>query len=115
KDKPVNVLFHISADNKVLDASVEDAPTRDMAEAALRGTQRFTFSPQTIDGKPTGNRFYYFIWFTYNSGSSTVPMDERTGSGIGEAGRSITYPGPESGSVYINDEPSFVFHYPSGF
>lgn len=109
--RPVQVQFHVSADNAVVDACVEDAATEQMAEAALQGARRFTFTPQTIDGKPAGSRFYQSIWF----------KDAKTTSGAGalsegaDADGVTVGPGQRSGGSYVSKDPSFVFRYPADF
>lgn len=113
KDKPVQVQFHVSADNTVLDACVEDAPTLAMGEAALQAVRKFTFTPLTVDGKPAGNRFYYSIWFRSGTDDPSSPRDvadEQPGSA--DAARPLD---SQSGGIYRSKEPSFAFRYPAGF
>lgn len=94
KDKPVDLLFHVGADNTLLDASVERAPTLAMGEAALEGVSKFTFTPLTVDGKAAANIFYYPVWF-------------QTGAAGGVQSK--------AGGVYRDKELSFTFRYPDNF
>ena len=108
KDVPVVVQFHVSADNTVLDACVEDAPTEAMGEAALEAAKRFTFTPLTLNGRAIANRFYYSIWFRRGG-------DEAAGTarGSADAARSGVASGSGAGGVYRSGEPGFVFRYPA--
>lgn len=94
KDKAAHVYFQVSADNRVLDACLEDAPTMAMAEAALQAAKKFTFTPLSLDGKPVGSRFYSSIWFQ---------SDAVAGSKPGQAG------------TFRDDDLSFTFRYPAEF
>jgi len=113
KEKPVQVQFHLGADDTVLDASVEDAPTLAMGEAALQAVRKFTFTPLLVDGKPAGNRFYYSIWFgpdTEGASSPTDVADKLPGSAD-----AASPPHPGSGHIFRSDKPSFAFRYPADF
>jgi hypothetical protein len=110
------VLFHVSADNVVLDACLEDAPTKEMAEAALEAAGKLTFTPATLDGKPVGNRFYYSIWFRSSADDTSSPGDiAEKQPGSGDTARSTIPSGTEARGVYRSEEPSFAFGYPAGF
>ncbi|HLI77897.1 MAG TPA: hypothetical protein VKV02_13205, partial [Acidobacteriaceae bacterium] len=112
--QPVQLQFYVSADNVVLDAVVEDAPTQAMAEAALQAAPKFTFTPQTIDGKPAANRFYYSVWFKpANSTSSANTADPQQAS---TESRDVNQaPASEPGGVYRSTHPPFTFRYPASF
>ena len=112
KKKPVELQFQVSADNQLVDAYVEDAPTIEMAEAALQASRRFTFTPLTLDGKPVGNRFYYSVWFKSDADDASS-----SGEAAGTAGLTNEHAPAnlKSDRVYRSAEPPFTFHYPTGF
>ena len=115
KDKPVQMQLHVSAENKLLDACVEDAPTLAMGEAALQAVQKLTFTPLTVDGKPVESHFYYSVWFRSGadggaSHAGNVPEPENdapTVSGVSSLGSQY--------SMYQNEDPPFAFRYPKDF
>ena len=116
KKKPVQMQFYVSADNVVVDASVEDAPTQAMAEAALESARKFTFTPLTLDGKPVANRFYYSVWFRASADDTSTPgdvADKQPKSA--DTPRATAPSGSEVGGVYRNKELALAFHYPAGF
>ena len=116
KDLPVEVQFHVSADNTVLDACVEDAPTEAMAEAALQAARRFTFTPLTLNGKPVGNRFYYSVWFRSGADDASSRGDiAKTQPESSGSARPTVPSGAKSDGIFRSEEPSFAFRYPGDF
>lgn len=113
KKKPVQVQFQVSADNTILDACVEDAPTQAMAEAALQAARKFTFAPATVDGQPIGNHFYASIWFRSGADDSSSPGDAAEKQP--EIADTALPTGSKSGGIYRNEELSLTFRYPAGF
>jgi hypothetical protein len=112
KKRPVELQLQVNADNKLLDAYVEDAPTNAMGEAALQAARRFTFTPLTVDGKAVGNRFYDTVWFKSDADPAS------SGSEVAGAPGLMNEDAPtnlNSDSVYRSVEPPFTFHYPFGF
>jgi hypothetical protein len=115
KNQPVRVQFHVSADNVVLDASVEDAPTEEMGKAAVQAAQKFTFTPLVVEGTPVANSFYDSVWFRSGAddGSSSKGADSQLERAdmAPPAGSS----GTQSRDHYRNEKLSFTFGYPAGF
>jgi hypothetical protein len=112
KKRPVELQLQVSADNKLLDAYVEDAPTKAMGEAALQAARRFTFTPLTVDGKAVGNRFYDTVWF--KSDADPAPSGSEVGMTNEQAPPHLK-PDLKPDSLYRSTEPPFTFHYPAGF
>ena len=116
KDRSVEVQFHVSAADTVLDACVEDAPTEAMAEAALEAARQFRFTPLTVDGKPVGNRFYYSVWFRSSGNDASSGSDTaKTQPGGSETARSAAGFEPKTYGMYRSKEPLFAFRYPGDF
>jgi hypothetical protein len=116
KNQPVQVQIHVSADNAVLDASVEDAPTEEMGKAAVQAAQKFTFTPLTVDGNPVANHFYYSIWFRSSADDASSPSDaEKQPEHADNVQSPSVTSGPQSRGHYRNEELSFTFGYPIGF
>jgi hypothetical protein len=103
KAKPVPLRFYLGADNQVLDAAVESAPTPDMAEAALQAVGKFTFAPAAVNGKPTRTSFYSSVWF------QTVASNAANQLPTSDSAR------PASENIYRNEKLSLIFRYPAGF
>jgi hypothetical protein len=110
KNKPVQVLFQVSAENTLVDAGVEDAPTQAMGEAALQAARKFTFTPLTVDGKPVGSRFYQSVWFQSGADNASSPGNVAKKQPEGAARPAVL-----SSGVYRNEQLSFAVHYPAGF
>jgi hypothetical protein len=115
KNDAAHVHFQIGADNTVEDASLEDAPTQAMAEAAIQAAAKFKFIPATLDGKRVKNQFFYSIWFHDETteasaeASETQPRDQDKPGNLAP----VLDPGPVS--IYRSQLPSFAFRYPSDF
>jgi hypothetical protein len=111
ENDPAHVQFQIGADNTVEDASLEDAPTQAMAEAAIQGAAKFKFIPATLDGKPVKNQFFYSIWF--HDGTSDA-SESQPGDPAKPGSVTVDFdPGPVH--IYRSLQPAFAFRYPVDF
>jgi hypothetical protein len=115
KNKPVQVRFRVGADNTVLDASVEDAPTEEMGEAAVQAAKKFTFTPLTMDGTPVANTFYASVWFRSGADDGSSPKGADSQRERAAMAPPAGSSGTQSRDHYHNEKLSFTFGYPAGF
>jgi hypothetical protein len=111
KARPVLAFLHVNADGTILDASVEDAPTQAMGEAAIEAVRKYSFTPRTVDGQPKRSSFCTSIWFRTGAGA-----DPSADQAVGRSPvQGVAPAASQAGSVYRNAELSFAFSYPAGF
>ena len=113
KGKPALVQFYVGADGQVLDATVEDAPSDAMAEAALEGARKYIFTPLLLDGKPVRNRTVQSIWFQDEAADAHSAVSQsgetRSSTNVREGTQD------RQSGVYRNEELEFAFAYPGDF
>ena len=113
KGKPAVVQFYLDTEAQILDATVEDAPSDAMAEAALDGARKYVFTPLLVDGKPVRNRTVQSIWFQDEAANAHSAVSQ-SGETSSSAGVRDGAQGSQSG-VYRNEELEFTFAYPGDF
>ena len=116
KDLPVKLQFQLEPNDAVFDACVEEAPGEAMAEAALAGARRFTFTPFLVDGRAVSQRFYWSVWF--HSGSDGRAGPEASAQAQPDDANASRPQAPSADRALVtfrSEQPAFTFRYSGDF